>query len=113
VATGIGKGDRVGLVAPNGIDWAVVALGIMRIGATLVPLSTLLRPPELLAQLRAASVTDLVTVREFRGRAYVDELEAAVPGIGQLGRGRSRLAAVPSLRHLWPADDIPVASAAA
>ena len=54
--TGSVKGDRVGLLAPNGIDWAVHALAVMRIGAVLVPLSTLLRPPELLAQLTTASV---------------------------------------------------------
>ena len=50
------KGDRVALLAPNGIDWAVAAFAVMRIGAVLVPLSTLLRPPELLAQLQVASV---------------------------------------------------------
>ena len=47
VAGGVVKGDRVGLLAPNGVDWAVVALAAVRIGAVLVPLSTLLRPPEL------------------------------------------------------------------
>ena len=45
VRAGLGKGDRVGLLAPYGIDWATVALAVMRVGAVLVPLSTLLRPP--------------------------------------------------------------------
>jgi len=35
----------------------------------LVPLSTLLQPPELVAQLRAASVQVLIAVEEFRGIA--------------------------------------------
>ena len=55
VADGVVKGDRLGLLAPNGTEWAVVAFAAMRIGAVLVPLSTLLRPPELLAQLTTAS----------------------------------------------------------
>src|SRR5512142_215917 len=62
VAAGVGTGTRVGLLMPNGIDWATAGLAVMRIGAVLVPLSTLLRPPELLAQLRAAAVTHLVLV---------------------------------------------------
>src|SRR5947208_1934719 len=46
VAAGVTKGARVGLQAPNGIEWAVVAAGVMRVGAVLVPLSTLLKAPE-------------------------------------------------------------------
>src|SRR5262249_8068393 len=57
---GVGKGTRVGLLLPNGIEWAVLACGILRAGAVLVPLSTLLRPAELEAQLRIAAVEALV-----------------------------------------------------
>ena len=39
----------------------------MRIGAVLVPLSTLLRPPELDAQLRTAAVDHLIAVRDVPG----------------------------------------------
>src|SRR3954468_6779675 len=55
VAAGIGPGARVGLLMPNGIRWAVTSMAAMRIGAVLVPLSTLLRPPELEAQLHTAA----------------------------------------------------------
>jgi acyl-CoA synthetase (AMP-forming)/AMP-acid ligase II len=68
IGAGVGKGSRVGLIMPNGVRWAQVALGLMRIGAVLVPLSTLLRPRELTRQLRAASVQRLITVEEFRAR---------------------------------------------
>ncbi len=51
---GIGK-DPVGLIMPNG-SWVQTAIALTRIGAVLVPLSTLLAPPELVAQLRVASV---------------------------------------------------------
>ncbi|MCL2583120.1 MAG: acyl--CoA ligase, partial [Streptosporangiales bacterium] len=70
MAGGVGKGDRVGLIMPNGIDWAVVALAVARSGAVLVPLSTLLRPPELRAHLAAADVTTLITVPSYRNRDY-------------------------------------------
>jgi len=93
VRAGLGKGDRVGLLMPNGIDWATAALAVMRVGAVLVPLSTLLRPPELLAQLRVASVSQLIAVRAYRGRSYLDEIRSLAP--------------VPALRRIWMWGELP------
>ncbi len=79
MAAGVTKGSRVGLLLPNGVNWVRIAVALMRIGAVLVPLSTLLRPAELTAQLRMASVQFLVAVDEFRGHRYPldrDELPA-------------------------------------
>ncbi|BBX93665.1 acyl--CoA ligase [Mycolicibacterium boenickei] len=70
MAAGVTKGSRVGLLMPNGVDWVRIAIALMRIGAVLVPLSTLLRPGELAAQLRMASVQFLIAVEEFRGHRY-------------------------------------------
>jgi acyl-CoA synthetase (AMP-forming)/AMP-acid ligase II len=56
LAAGVTKGTRVGLIMPNGTDWVRTAIALTRIGAVLVPLSTLLAPRELVAQLRVASV---------------------------------------------------------
>ena len=68
VAAGVTKGSRVGLLMPNGVQWVTVAVALTRVGAVLVPLSTLLTGPELAAQLRGAAVRLLITVDEFRGR---------------------------------------------
>jgi acyl-coenzyme A synthetase/AMP-(fatty) acid ligase len=97
VAAGVNKGDRVALLAPNGIDWAVTTLAVMRMGAVLVPLSTLLRPPELLAQLNTAAVTHLIAARSFRGRSYLDDLGEVAPAVP----------AVPALRRVWAMDELP------
>jgi acyl-CoA synthetase (AMP-forming)/AMP-acid ligase II len=106
VAEGVVKGDRLGLLAPNGIDWAVVAYAATRIGAVLVPLSTLLRPPELIAQVQTAAVTHLVVAEKFKGRRYLDELELAQPSLPlDLANGR-RSAAAPSLRRVWSLDQL-------
>jgi acyl-CoA synthetase (AMP-forming)/AMP-acid ligase II len=113
VGDGVGKGDRVGLLLPNGIDWATAAIAVMRVGAVLVPLSTLLRPPELLAQLRVASVTHLVAARAYRGRSYVDELGSLAPALIDRVRRGGRDPAVPSLRRVWSWGELPEASAAA
>ncbi|MEZ0049029.1 acyl-CoA synthetase (AMP-forming)/AMP-acid ligase II [Mycobacterium sp. MAA66] len=74
VRLGAGKGTRVGLIMPNGVPWVRIALAATRIGAVLVPLSTLLTPAELTAQLKVASVQLLIAVEEFRGHRYLDDL---------------------------------------
>ena len=60
VRRGVNKGHRTALLMPNGADWALAAYAVMRIGAVLVPLSTLLRPPELSQQLAVANVRHLI-----------------------------------------------------
>ncbi|MBX6387938.1 MAG: acyl--CoA ligase [Frankia sp.] len=107
VRAGVTKGSRVGLVLPNGVDWATLALAVTRVGAVLVPLSTLLRPPELLAQLRTADVTHLVVATGFRGRDYLAELESQAPGLVERVRAGRRHPAVPALRQIWTPDTPP------
>ena len=91
IAAGVGKGTRVGLIMPNCVKWVQIAVALTRIGAVLVPLSTLLQAPELVAALRVASVQFLVTVQEFRGHRYIDDL----------GPERTNL---PALHEVWTAD---------
>jgi acyl-CoA synthetase (AMP-forming)/AMP-acid ligase II len=93
VEAGVGKGTRVGLIMPNCGQWVQIAVALTRIGAVLVPLSTLLQGPELVAQLRIASVQFLVTVQEFRGHRYLDDLAGVV--------GSPKL---PALREVWTPD---------
>jgi acyl-CoA synthetase (AMP-forming)/AMP-acid ligase II len=104
VAAGVGKGSRVAVLLPNGVEWAVTAIAALRIGGVLVPLSTLLRPPELWAQLATAGVTHLVTTTSFRGRSYLDDLDVVAPGGLDLLREGRRHPALPYLRHVWTLD---------
>ena len=103
VDAGVTKGTRVGLIMPNGVRWVQTAIALTRIGAVLVPLSTLLAPRELVAQLRVASVQMLVAVEEFRGRRYHDELQSELNSPNDL----------PALRHVWTPEQVPSATAAA
>jgi acyl-CoA synthetase (AMP-forming)/AMP-acid ligase II len=105
VDAGVVKGTRVGLIMPNGARWVKIAIALIRIGAVLVPLSTLLQARELIAQLRTASVQVLVSVEEFRGHRYLDDLRT-VMGVGDLS-GTLRSSELPALRQLWAADRLP------
>ena len=92
---GVGKGTRVGLIMPNCVQWVQIAVALTRIGAVLVPLSTLLQPPELVAQLRGASVQVLIAVEEFRGHRYLDDLGGVVESLE-----------LPALREVWTPDRV-------
>ena len=109
LASGMDKSSRVGLLMENGIEWAVLACAIMRTGAVLVPLSTLLKPPELHHQLQTAAVTELIVTREFRGRRYLSDLETIAPGCAELTAGGRRHVRLPHLRRIWAADGLPAA----
>lgn len=110
IAAGVQWGDRVGLVAPNSIEWATIAMAVGRIGAVLVPMSTLLRPSELVSQVRTARVTHLLSVETFRGRRYLDELEAELGAAPGALADANRHAVVPSLRAAWAVSGLPVAA---
>ena len=91
VEASVSKGARVGLIMPNGARWVQMALALTRIGAVLVPLSTLWAPRELVAQLRVASVQFLVAVAEFRGHRYHDDLQSELASPTEL----------PALHQVW------------
>jgi acyl-CoA synthetase (AMP-forming)/AMP-acid ligase II len=95
IEAGVAKGTRVGLIMPNRVQWVQIAVALTRIGAVLVGLSTLLQPPELVAQLRGASVQVLITVEEFRGHRYLDNL-----------RGVVDTPELPALRAVWTPDQL-------
>lgn len=101
IEAGVAKGTRVGLIMPNCTRWVQIAIALTRIGAVLVPLSTLLTPTELVAQLRMAAVQFLVSVEEFRGHRYLDALKPLA---------RSEL---PALRQAWVASQFDRATAPA
>ena len=108
LATGNGKGTRIGLLAPNGPDWVVAWLAISRIGAVAVLFSTYAKARELGRDLRLADVACLLTVGDHLGNDYVARLEQAVPGLEGSTPGAIRCTGHPSLRtvHVW-SDRVP------
>ncbi|MEO5837601.1 MAG: class I adenylate-forming enzyme family protein [Acidimicrobiales bacterium] len=105
VHEGIGKGTRVGLLMANGCEWALTAIAVMRIGAVLVPLSTLLRPPELAAQLRAAGVEHLICARSTRGHHHLEDL-AAISSSLEPDAAPLHVPALPRLRSILVWDEL-------
>ncbi len=81
---GIGKGDRVAILAQNSVLYLEALFAVTREGAALVPLNHLLIGRELIAILENADVKALLFTEEFRDR--VGEIRPSLPGIGRFVR---------------------------
>lgn len=77
VEAGVRPGDRVGIQAPNGVPWAVAALAVLRIGATIVPVSTRYRAPEAVDLLERSGTGLVLATSDFIGRDHAAELAGA------------------------------------
>lgn len=66
IAAGASRGTHVGLLFPNGADFAVAAVAAMRIGAVAVPLSTLATATELRGLLDTSGVRILLAAPTYR-----------------------------------------------
>jgi HIP---CoA ligase len=70
LASGIERGDRVAVWAPNSLEWIIAALGVTTAGAVLVPINTRFRGAEAGFVLARSGARALFTVRGFLGTDY-------------------------------------------
>ena len=101
LAGGVGRGSRVGLLAPNGPEWVVAWLAAARIGAVVVLLNTFHKARELGWALAHCEAEVLLTVDRYLGHDYAARLEQAVGGLGEQRRGAIDCDSHPSLRAVW------------
>ncbi|SDX72168.1 fatty-acyl-CoA synthase [Modestobacter sp. DSM 44400] len=81
-ALGVGKGDRVGIWAPNCAEWVFVQYGTAKLGAVMVNINPAYRTHELGFVLRQAGISLLVAAPAHRTsdyRAMVDEVRGECP----------------------------------
>jgi len=86
-ALGVGKGDRVGIWAPNCAEWVFVQYGTAKLGAVLVNINPAYRTHELAFVLRQAGISVLVAAPEFKTsdyRAMVAEVRADCPDLREV-----------------------------
>ncbi|RAU99416.1 long-chain fatty acid--CoA ligase [Mycobacterium colombiense] len=99
LAEGIGKGDHVGILMPNSIDWALAWFATTRIGAVAVPLNTFYKASELAWTIRHADLQAILTWSRFRNQDFLALLEEALPGLAdQREPGRLAVAQAPFVR---------------
>jgi fatty-acyl-CoA synthase len=82
---GVGRGDRVAILAANHPDYLVLLYACARLGAMLLPLNWRLAPPEQVFILNDASAKVLVVEQAFA--AVLAPLKDALPDIRIIGLG--------------------------
>lgn len=109
LASGAGKGTRIGLLAPDGPLWLTTFYAALRIGALVTPISTVATPPELAHIIRTSDAQLLIGCRRFLRRDYAASLTDALPGLTDGTADSLRLLAAPHLRSVWldDADGLP------
>ena len=75
LAAGVGKGDRVGIWAPNCAEWTLTQYATARIGAILVNINPSYRTHELEYVLKQAGISFLVSASEFKTSNYAQMIE--------------------------------------
>ena len=101
VATGVGKGTAVGLLAPNGPEWIIGWLAACRIGARAFLLNTYHQARELGWALRHGDIAVLLTADRYLGHDYLDRLEQLAPGLPDQAHPRLLVESHPNLRTVW------------
>nr|WP_310522502.1 AMP-binding protein [Polymorphobacter sp.] len=79
LAQGFGKGDRIGIWAPNCAEWTVIQLATARIGIILVTINPAYRLSEVEYALNKAGCVGLVTAAAFKTSDYVGMLRELGP----------------------------------
>jgi acyl-CoA synthetase (AMP-forming)/AMP-acid ligase II len=101
LAAGIGKGTRVGLFFTYSVEWVVAWLAASRIGALVMPFSTIYAPGELRTVLRLGDVSTLILSPSLLGKDMAAYLEEVEPGLRQVSSPELFLPGLPYLRAIW------------
>jgi acyl-CoA synthetase (AMP-forming)/AMP-acid ligase II len=108
IAAGATKGCHVALLFPNGIDFIICLLAATRIGAVVVPLSTLSTADELRWLLRHSDTAFLLAAPEFRSRRYDELLQTAVPELDFSRAPPLRSESAPWLQRIYFSGPTPI-----
>jgi fatty-acyl-CoA synthase len=105
VAGGLGRGDRVGVLMTNRLEWAPAFFGVGLAGGTAVGLSTFSTPAELDHLIQASAVSVLLFERHVVGKDFSNVLAELEPAIAASSPGRLAAPCFPFLRRLAVVDD--------
>lgn len=84
MASGLEKGDRLGIWSPNRYEWVLIQYATAKIGVILVNINPAYRTTELVYALNQSGCRMLISAESFKTsdyRAMIDEVRADLPGL--------------------------------
>ena len=100
IACGLVPGDRIGIWAPNCVEWILTMFAAARAGLVLVNINPAYRSSELEFALRLVGCRALVFAPRFKTSGYVAMLQSLIPELPAAAPARLTCAAFPELRLL-------------
>jgi fatty-acyl-CoA synthase len=100
IACGLEPGERIGIWAPNCVEWVLTMFGAARAGLVLVNLNPAYRTMELDFALRLVGCRALVFAPRFKSSDYAGMLRSLIPELVEAAPGRLLCAGFPDLRLL-------------
>jgi fatty-acyl-CoA synthase len=100
VACGLQVGERIGIWAPNCVEWMLTLFAAARAGLVLVNINPAYRSTELEFALRLVGCRALVFARSFKNSDYAAMLNSLIPELVTAAPGSLKCAAFPELRLL-------------
>ena len=100
IACGLRPGERVGIWAPNCVEWLLTMFGAARAGLILVNINPAYRTSELDYALRLVGCRALVFAAAFKGSDYLAMLRELIPELDRAAHGRLESGRFPELKLL-------------
>jgi fatty-acyl-CoA synthase len=100
LSLGLKPGDRIGIWAPNRVEWVVTQFASAKAGLILVTINPAYRVSELESALNKVAASALVLAPSFKTSNYVAMVRQLAPELGTSVAGDLRLARLPHLRSL-------------
>jgi len=100
VASGFGKGDRIGIWSTNNLEWLLLQMATARIGTILVNINPAYRLKELAYALSHSEVQGLFVIPSFRTSDYISMLLELIPELKNAKAGELKNDNLPLLRQV-------------
>lgn len=109
LAVGVKTGDRVGIWAPNCVEWLITQLATAKMGAILVNINPAYRVNELQYALKQSGCAWLVTAEMFKSSNYHGMLNELLPELELSAPGQLSSSQLPLLKGIISISDNPAA----
>ncbi|HEY2682209.1 MAG TPA: AMP-binding protein [Steroidobacteraceae bacterium] len=111
IASGLEAGERIGIWAPNCLEWVLTLFAAARAGLILVNINPAYRASELKYALRQVGCRALVYASRFKSSDYRDLLSGLMPELAHAVSGELRSRSFPELRLLIETSAAPLKGA--
>jgi fatty-acyl-CoA synthase len=98
LATGLKKGDRIGIWSPNHAEWVIMQFATSKMGAILVNINPAYRLHELEYALKQSGCTAIVIAPEFKTSNYTQMMYELIPELNSAKPGQLKSEKLPELK---------------